>query len=245
MNRLIRGIYFWVMGFTVTLVLFTCAAIRQGLSKFTKNPQAGRPVHGLASLWGRSLIKLMPGWKVTVEGAEHIPPDGTPVVIVANHESMADIWAMYYLGIQFRWLSKKEVFKIPMIGHAMRWAEYVSVDRKSRESGAEAMRQSANRLKAGLAMFFFPEGTRSTDGMIKEFKIGAFKLARDHKAPVLPIAIHGAGDLFPKGSALPGDHAHIRLRILPLVPAPNASEDLNVYAANIRSSIVSAHTAIS
>jgi 1-acyl-sn-glycerol-3-phosphate acyltransferase len=237
--------YFWVMGLTVTIVLFTCAAIRHALTKIFKGDHAGRPVHAVASLWGRALIQLMPGWKVTIEGAEHIPPDGTPIVIVANHESMADIWAMYYLGIQFRWLSKKEVFKIPLIGHAMRWAEYVSVDRKSRESGAEAMRQSAARLKSGLAMFFFPEGTRSADGVIKEFKVGAFKLARDHQAPVLPIAIHGAGDLFPKGSALPGEHAHIRLRVLPLVEAPSPAEDLHAYADRVRTMIVDAHASIS
>jgi 1-acyl-sn-glycerol-3-phosphate acyltransferase len=243
--RLIRGIYFWVMGFVVTLALFSFAAVRKGFSNLAKNSEAGRPVHAVASLWGRALIQLMPGWKVTIEGKEHIPSDGTPVVIVANHESMADIWAMYYLGIQFRWLSKKEVFQIPLIGNAMRWAEYVSVDRKSRESGVEAMRQSALRLKAGLAMFFFPEGTRSADGVIKEFKVGAFKLARDHKAPVLPIAIHGAGDLFPKGSALPGDHAHIRLRILPLVSAPEPKEDLDSYAEKVRTMIVDAHAAIS
>jgi 1-acyl-sn-glycerol-3-phosphate acyltransferase len=233
------------MGFTVTLVCFGLAAYRRMVCKLTKNPQGGRPIHAAATIWGRALIQLMPGWKVTIEGAEHIPPDGTSVVIVANHESMADIWAMYYLGIQFRWLSKKEVFKLPMIGHAMRWAEYVSVDRKSRESGAEAMRQSSLRLNAGLAMFFFPEGTRSPDGVIKDFKLGAFKLARDHNAPVLPIAIHGAGDLFPKGSALPGHHAHIRIRVLPMVPAPTTGDDLHGYAAKVRSMIVDAHAAIS
>jgi 1-acyl-sn-glycerol-3-phosphate acyltransferase len=247
MSRLIRGIYFWLMGFSVTTLCFTLAAIQHFFGRFTKNTQNGRPVHAMASLWGKSLIQLMPGWRVTIEGRENLPPDGTPVVMVANHESMADIWAMYYLGVQFRWLSKKEVFNLPMIGHAMRWAGYVSVDRKSRESGAEAMRQSANRLRAGLAMFFFPEGTRSADGRIKDFKLGAFKLARDEKSPILPIAIHGAGELFPKGSALPGHHAHIRLRILPLVPPPKPQdgETLETYAARVRQQIIEAHAAIS
>jgi 1-acyl-sn-glycerol-3-phosphate acyltransferase len=102
MSRLIRGIYFWLMGFSVTTLCFTLAAIQHFFGRFTKNTQNGRPVHAMASLWGKSLIQLMPGWRVTIEGRENLPPDGTPVVMVANHESMADIWAMYYLGVQFR-----------------------------------------------------------------------------------------------------------------------------------------------
>lgn len=246
MKRLIRGIYFWIMGFMVTLFFFSWSWVKHSIGKLSKNLNAGRPVHALASGWGRGLIQLMPGWKVTIEGRENLPPDGTPVVIVANHESMADIWAMYYLGVQFRWLSKKEVFDLPMIGSAMRWAGYVSVDRKSRESGVDAMRQSAQRLRSGLAMFFFPEGTRSADGKIKDFKLGAFKLARDEQASVLPLAIHGAGDLFPKGSALPGDHAHIRIRILPMLPPPSKDgEDLHAFASRVREQIIQAHAAIS
>jgi 1-acyl-sn-glycerol-3-phosphate acyltransferase len=246
MVRLIRALYFWTMGLIVTTILFTATWLRHLQSSRAKKPSHGRPEHRIASLWGKALIKLMPGWRVTIEGQEFLPIGDVPFIMVANHESMADIWAMYYLGVQFRWLSKKEVFNIPMIGHAMRWAEYVSVDRKNRESGVEAMRQSAIRLRQGLPMFFFPEGTRSTDGQIKKFKLGAFKLASEEKVPILPIAIHGAGDLFPKGSALPGNKAHIRIKILPMVPPPSELEarHLDVYAANVREQIVSAHQSI-
>lgn len=246
MVRLLRGIYFWAMGLLVTSTLFLFACVRHWLTRFEAADTNGRPVHAVASLWGKALIELMPGWRVTIEGRENLPADGTPVVMVANHESMADIWAMYYLGVQFRWLSKKEVFKLPLIGKTMRWAGYVSVDRKNRESGVEAMRQSAARLKQGLAMFFFPEGTRSEDGRIKPFKLGAFKLAYEERVPIIPIAIHGAGDLFPKGSALPGKHAHIRIKILPQVRPPIELEakSLDGFASQIRDQIIAAHASI-
>jgi 1-acyl-sn-glycerol-3-phosphate acyltransferase len=224
--------------------LFLAVLWRQALIVALRRPRDGRPIHSIASLWGRALVTLTPGWQVDVEGREHLPPTSPgspPVVIVANHESMADIWAMYYLGIQFRWLSKIEVFRVPMVGPAMRWANYVPIKRGDPTSHGQAMAESAARLREGLPMFFFPEGTRSTDGRVKDFKLGAFKLARDAQARILPVAIHGAGNLLPKGSGLPSLRARVRLRVLPLQPAPAPSDDLAAVAAQSREMIVAAH----
>jgi 1-acyl-sn-glycerol-3-phosphate acyltransferase len=242
--RRLKAVYFWPMAFFVTLGLFLVVLWRQALVVLLRRPRDGRPIHGVASLWGRALVTLTPGWRVDIEGREHLPntaPGAPPIVIVANHESMADIWAMYYLGIQFRWLSKIEVFKVPMVGPAMRWAKYVPIKRGDPASHGQAMAASAARLREGLPMFFFPEGTRSTDGRIKDFKLGAFKLARDAQAQILPIAIRGAGGLLPKGSMLPSRRAQVRLRILPPLPAPAATDDLEAVAAKSRELIMAAH----
>ena len=165
------------------------------------------------------------------------------MVIVANHESMSDIWAMYYLGVQFRWLSKAEVFRMPVVGHVMKYADYVPVERGNKNSHLNAMKLSADRLDEGLCMFFFPEGTRSKDGKIKDFKNGAFRLARDTNTAVLPIAIHGAGDLMRKGSLVPNP-AHVKVKILPPIPGPDESTDLGAYASNVREKIISAHSGL-
>ena len=95
-------------------------------------------------------------------------------------------------------------------------------------------------------MFFFPEGTRSPDGEVKEFKIGAFKLAKDTQVPVLPIAIHGAGNLMKKGSSHPSFKATVRMKVLPKVAAPQASDhdQLETYAEGIRRQIIAAHKSI-
>jgi len=241
--RFIKGLYFWVVAFTVTIILFTLLSIAHAMATLRGRGADGRAAHKFAALWGRLMIYLMPGWSCEVDGKEYLPRDYQPMVIVANHESMSDIWAIYFLGIQFRWLSKDAVFRIPVIGQAMRWSNYVSVDRSSRQSGIEALAESAKRIKQGLSMFFFPEGTRSLDGVIKPFKNGAFKLARDEGVSVLPIAIHGAGAMLPKHSWIPG-RARIKIKVLPPQPAPPADADLEAYGEAIRQQIIGAHDSL-
>ena len=240
MIRTLKGFYFWTMAAITTTVIFTVLMVWHLLALIRGTAADGRHAHSFASFWGRSMIRLMPGWRCEVEGREYLPADGNAMVIIANHESMSDIWGMYYLGIQFRWLSKDAVFKIPVIGQAMRWANYVPVDRSSRNSGQAAMLESAKRLNQGLSMFFFPEGTRSQDGIIKPFKLGAFKLARDEQVPILPVAIHGASSMLPKHSWVPGK-AKIRIKILPPLPPPTEEEDLESCAEKARQIIINAH----
>jgi 1-acyl-sn-glycerol-3-phosphate acyltransferase len=183
----------------------------------------------------------MPGWRVTVKGVENVPPEGQAAVLVANHESMADIWGMFFLKTQFRWLSKASVFKIPMVGPAMKWAGYVPIERGERASHSNAMTAAADRLKMGLKMFYFPEGTRSSDGQIKPFKMGAFRLAQEAQVPVVPIAIHGAAELMTKGSGLPG-RSHVHIIVLPALPPPAPNEaSLPDYAERVRQSIIAVH----
>lgn len=239
---LFKALYFWTVGWCVTLFWVVICGFEHGRAILARLPRDGRRPHRVAVLWGRSVMHLMPGWRVTVTGREHLVPDGTASVIVANHESMADVWAMYYLGVQFRWLGKAGLFKIPVVGAAMRWCRYVPVHRGDKESGSEAMRASAERLAQGLSMFLFPEGTRSEDGLIKPFKLGAFRLAQGAQVPVQPIAIHGARDLLPKGSFVPNTRAHVQIRVLPPLPPPGPDEDLTAYAAHVRDILVAAHT---
>jgi 1-acyl-sn-glycerol-3-phosphate acyltransferase len=92
-------------------------------------------------------------------------------------------------------------------------------------------------------MLFFPEGTRSPDGEIKDFKLGAFKLARDTQAPIVPIALHGANNLLPKHGRMP-QSAHVRLRVLPMEAPPPPQGDLDSYAAGVRAKIVAAHAGL-
>lgn len=247
LHQWIRTSYFWVAGVSVTFVYYLlCIVIHFASGIRPASLGNGKGVHRIAGLWGRTIIKMMPGWQVEISGWENLPADNEAVVIVANHESMSDIWAMYYLGIQFRWLSKDSVFKIPMVGHAMSWSGYIPITRGNKSSHMEAMRQSEDRIRKGIPMFFFPEGTRSPDGEVKEFKIGAFKLAKDTQVPVLPIAIHGAGNLMKKGSSHPSFKATVRMKVLPKVAPPQASDHdhLETYAEGIRRQIIAAHKTI-
>jgi len=199
----------------------------------------GRIPHAIAGWWSRTIFALIPGWRVEVSGTENIPPANQPCVIVANHESMTDIWVIYFLGMQFRWLGKESIFRIPLVGHAMRRAGYIPIHRGERSSHQTALRDSKERILSGFSMFFFPEGTRSETAELRPFKIGAFKLARDTGVPILPIVLKGAGALLKKGSAVPRA-ATVRVQVLPMI-ADDPSQSLETFAASVRSTIAAAH----
>jgi len=199
----IRTGYFILTLSIVTILAVLISALVHLVSRFLLGRTDGRGVHFIASVWARSLFALTPGWNIVTTGIEHIVQT-EPYVIVSNHESMSDIWAMYALGMQFRWLSKAEVFRIPGVGSGMRWAGYVPVVRGDKDSHARAMAAAANWIRRGVSMFFFPEGTRSKTGELLPFRPGAFKLAKAEGVRVLPVAIKGAKDLLPKGSITPG-----------------------------------------
>lgn len=243
-GRYVKGAYWWTMGVATTNAVIAGCAVVHGLEAAVGLPSNGRTIHKLAGIWGRLLFHLTPGWHVEVVGREYLPKEGErPAVLVSNHESMTDIFAMYFLRTQFRWLSKEEVFRIPLVGNVMTWCDYVPIRRGNKDSHTQALEESADRLRKGFSMFFFPEGTRSDDGSIRPFKTGAFKLARDEQAPVIPIVIHGARDLMPKGVKIPGK-ATVTIKVLPPLPPPAQDvgvKELGDYAERVRKMIVQEH----
>ena len=196
-------------------------------------------LHKIASAWARSIAKCNPWWTFEVVGLENLPPDGMPVVYVANHQSQADILTVFLLNRQFRWLAKDSLFKIPFLGWAMSAAGYVSVKRGDKRSHIACFRKSREHLENGTSMLFFPEGTRSRDGSLQTFKSGAFRLAHDMNCPIVPITLEGANELLPKGSIVPAV-ATVRMTIHPLIPSTGITEDELMSSA--RASIASALT---
>lgn len=159
-------------------------------------------IHRMAALWGRTIMGLVPGWRIQVSGQENLEP-GRHYVIVANHQSMLDILvSLAALPHHFKFLAKKELFAIPFLGWHMFFAGYIPVDRRSAMSGRKAMYAARRWLKAGVSVLFFPEGTRSLDGRIHDFKAGAFRLAEAEGIPVLPLVMDGTGEAMPKKSWL-------------------------------------------
>ncbi len=233
--RFILAVYFWTLLALITIVLFSVLLFIRLVALLTRQQRYDIAIHWIASLWGWLLLKSVPVWRLSIDGHEHLDRRQCHV-IVANHESMADIWAVFCIFTQFRWLAKSSLFHLPLIGPAMTWAGYVPVNRGDRTSHTQAMRQAAQWLRLGISMFFFPEGTRTSSGEIGPFKMGAFKLAVAENMPILPLVIKGARDLLPKGSLLPGP-AHVRIRILPAV-RPAARESIEEFAARVRQVIV-------
>lgn len=148
-------------------------------------------------IWAKCVCFIW-GVKVKVKGRENIDKN-TSYVFVANHQSAFDIWVIYgYLNHNFKWLMKKGLRKVFMVGYACYKGGYVFVDDKSIAGIKETIAGAEDRLKDGMSVVIFPEGSRTWDGHMRPFKRGAFMLASEFKLPVVPITIDGAYKAMPR-----------------------------------------------
>lgn len=160
--------------------------------------RSGNPLHKIARLWGKSIL-FVSRVEMSVKGLSNIDPSA-PYIYMPNHQSNFDIPVLLgHLTVQFRWLAKAELFKIPIFGHAMRKAGYISIDRNNRESAIKSLNAAANKIKSGVSVLIFPEGTRSRDGKIQPFKKGGFVMAIESGVPIVPVVITGTRSLMTKG----------------------------------------------
>jgi 1-acyl-sn-glycerol-3-phosphate acyltransferase len=158
-------------------------------------------VQGLASWWARSICKAG-GVEVVVSTTEQLDPE-KPYIFAANHQSQFDIFVLQgFLGVNFRWLAKKELFAVPVWGPAMRRAGYIPIDRSHGRQAIKSLDEAAKKIAAGTSVIIFPEGTRSQDGKLHDFKAGAMILAIKSGVPIVPVAILGTYEILPKGKMM-------------------------------------------
>ncbi len=183
-------IYVWVV--IATLVIGLTVILCSFFSK------TGNSVHHVARLWGRSILWIS-GLRVQVEGLENIDASRS-AIYMSNHQSNFDIPVFFsVLPVQFRWLAKAELFKIPFFGQSMRRAGYISIDRSDAKSAIRSLGRAAQSIREGTSVLIFPEGTRSHDGALLPFKAGGFLLAVDAGVPIVPMAVRGTYEVMPKG----------------------------------------------
>ena len=148
------------------------------------------------TVWSRLNGYLTP-IRVRVTGRGNIDPTQS-YVIVANHQSQYDIFVLYgWLGIDFKWVMKQELRKVPGIGIGCEKVGHIFIDRSNHEKAVASLRAAKEKIVNGTSVIFFPEGTRSRDGSLGVFKKGAFKMAVDLRLPILPITIVGTRDILP------------------------------------------------
>jgi len=174
-------------------------------------------LHLYTQLWESFLFSLIPNWKITVEGRNKIN-NSEPVVFVSNHQSEFDIIAVSKLYARFKWVSKAEVFKTPIIGWNMRMNRYIELKRGDRKSIIQMIKDCISALKNNNSVFIFPEGTRSKTGVLKSFSSGAFVIAKRAKVDIQPIAISGTKDIMVKGSWVLNFKANVTLKVLDKIP---------------------------
>ena len=223
---------FWAFLAVSSVALFPVAILIWALTvPFDRRLVA---LHRFTCFWASLYTWLNPAWPVTVEGREHVA-EGVAYVMTSNHQSLVDILVLFRLFRHFKWVSKIENFRIPLIGWNMRLNRYIPLVRGQRESVVRMMAMCEETLAEGSSVMIFPEGTRSADGRLKPFKSGAFELALRTKAPILPIALDGTARALPKrGYLLQGKHP-IRVRVLaPLDPATYGPETPESLAERVR-----------
>ena len=157
----------------------------------------GAFAHGCARFWSRTSL-AMAGVKLTVSGLNWVPIEG-PVIYMGNHQSNFDILALTSaIPRRFSWLAKEELFRVPFFGGAMRRAGYIPLDRSDGRQALKSIDEAARRIREGVSVVVFPEGTRTYDGTLLPFKKGGFILASRAAVPVVPFTINGSMAINPR-----------------------------------------------
>lgn len=190
---MIRSICLYIVIFFHS-ILFSLWAIL--LSFFDRS---GRLGHSYCSVpWAKVALWIC-DVKVNVKGLENVDSE-IPRVYVTNHQSYFDIFALFaYLPVNFRFVLKQELMRIPLFGFAAKSLGHVALDRTDHRKAVKSMDEAAEKMKKGVSMLIFPEGTRSEDGRLQPFKNGGFRLALKAESDVVPVTIINSRHIMTKG----------------------------------------------
>ena len=198
-KKVLLSCIIWLVGSVITIFMFVSllffAIILYPFDKMRRVP------HAHAFLWSDLLIGLNPYWDIKISGLENIDHTKT-YVIVANHQSIADIILLYKTKMQFKWIANEYLFNLPIVGLSMSITKHIKLRKGKLESIKKAYLEASGWLRNGMSIMLFPEGTRSNGYGLQEFQSGAFKLAIKEQVPILPISIKGTGNAIPRGTWL-------------------------------------------
>ena len=203
MLRVLYLLYFWI----IVVPVFLVATILTALTTIIGCMLGGEKIFSFypGMIWSKitCYLALCP---VKVHGKENLKKKQS-YVIVANHQSAFDIFLMYgFLGVPIKWMMKKGLAKIPLVGAACRAAGFIFVDNTTPRTAQRSVAEAKRRLKDGASLAVFPEGSRTHDGKMGRFRKGAFQVAFDQHLPIVPVTINGTYKILPIGTII--THAH-------------------------------------
>lgn len=214
---ILRSVLIWLTGLLYILVFFPVTFVVWVLALPFDRKRTVTHMMLVYQSW--LFCHIMPAWKFETKwtGKEL---RGKVFVMISNHQSILDILFVNSLCLRFKWVSKIENMRVPVLGWYLRMAAYLTVDRGDRESKESMMDDAFSCLQRGTSVMFFPEGTRSPDGEIGFFKRGAFQLAISAAVPILPVVIDGTGDILPKHGLIFRNGHRVRIKVLdPVEPS--------------------------
>lgn len=227
---MIRAVFVTAVAFLMVLVILPPLVLYSLLARET------RTMYSVAIRCVRLVLRLA-GVKLDVRGLELIPP-ARAVVFMPNHQGNADPPALFAVLPPMLALAKKELFRIPILGPAMRIHGFVPVDRQNRERAVQAVEEAVVKLRGGRSFIAFPEGTRSRDGRLQPFKKGVFVMAIKAGVPVVPVSVSGSSRIMQKGKAAiqPGT---VRISVHEAIPTEGLTmEDRGALSQQVRAAIL-------
>ncbi len=208
-------IYTWIVIYPVSWAITIFIALSTMLFSVLVTPRWSSK--WVAPWWGKLIIWVTLS-RVELSGLENVDKKKS-YIIVCNHQSIYDMLTIYgYLPLEFKWVMKKELLKMPFVGMACKTMGHVFVDRGNSGKANQSLRDAADKITDGVSAFFFPEGTRSKTGELKVFKKGAYRMAKELGLPILPITITDANKVMPANSFIICPHK-IKLTIHPEIEA--------------------------
>jgi 1-acyl-sn-glycerol-3-phosphate acyltransferase len=178
--------------------------------------RSGTAYHWLALLWSRGCLRGA-GVRLIVAGREHLPHN-RPLIFMGNHQSYFDIPVLFQAApLQFAWLAKEELFRIPVFGHSIRAAGYIPIHRGNGRESLKSLHRAAELIQAGRSVAIFPEGTVTSDGELLPFKRGGFILAAMAGVPIAPFSISGAREIHQADRLLCLRPGVVRIKFSPLI----------------------------
>ena len=174
--------------------------------------------HIFSRFWALHFFWFNPFWRIKYVCKAEIDRNKT-YVIVCNHQSMFDICLMYKLPLIFKWVSKEEIFRMPFVGWMLKMHGDILIKRGDGQSARDMLKQSSAWFEKGCSVSIFPEGTRSDDGKIHDFKEGAFMMAKLCKMPIIPVVVEGTARMFPPRNFRIGGCATAQIHVLPVIDA--------------------------
>ena len=236
-SRTLWSIWAWIaLALTIIVITPMVAIIRLVTAPFDAGAyQAGRMFRRIGVVHER----LNPLWSFTVTG--RVPDDPRrPYVVAANHESFVDILLLCHVPMEMKWISKSDFFRYPFVGWCMRMVDDIRLDRSDAKSAIKVLDAAEDRLAKRVSVMIFPEGTRSPDGQLQEFKTGAARIAIKSGAPILPVAVIGTRDALIKHDWRFG-RSHAEARILDPIPTEGLTKrDAGALTAQVRDAIEAA-----
>ncbi|MGZ3461435.1 MAG: lysophospholipid acyltransferase family protein [Archangium sp.] len=189
-------------------------------------------LHTFVCRWCFQYLRCWPGWRVRVAGRELLPQG--PCVLVANHQSMADIFAAMGLFHPYKFVSKASLFQVPLVGWMMSLLRYVRVERGRPQSMRGMLEMCRAWLRRGMPVLLFPEGTYAVGGQLLPFRRGAFRLALEEGVPLVPVVLQGTTELVDGDGPWMNPRARVSIRVLPPVRPEDFGGDDAALAERVR-----------